>query len=406
MFRFYGARVCVLAVMVCAVSMSAQFVHTKGKEIVDGAGKPLHLKGTNLGNWMVPEGYMWKMQNGAPESGREIDRLLLELIGPSRTEAFWKQWRETYITRADIHQIKAAGFNSIRIPFHYRFFEGDGAEGFRLVDRVVGWCREEGLYVVLDMHAAPAGQTGTNIDDSNGWPWLFEDAAAQQETIDIWRRIARHYRNEKTVLGYDLLNEPIPNYPEVMYLNPKLEPLYKRIAAAVREEDKNHALILGGAQWDGNLALFGMPWDKNVIYQVHTYKSKPDQSTADRFAKQRERLGAPVWLGESGENTDEWIATFARVLEKNDIGWCFWPYKKMDAPTAPVTFDQPEHWLEIVAYSKLFNGVAHTKDRIKNRPSQEVIDRAITSLLENIRFDHERRNMGYIRSLIPDTKLQ
>ncbi|MBS1814313.1 MAG: glycoside hydrolase family 5 protein [Acidobacteria bacterium] len=396
-----------LALLLClsASSASAQFVHTRGKEIVDASGKPLHLHGTNLGNWMVREGYMWKMQNGAPESGREIDQFLRELIGPARTDAFWKQWVDTYITRDDIKQIKAAGFDSIRIPFHWKYFDGDGAEGFRLVDHVVQWSREEGLYVILDMHAAPAGQTGTNIDDSDGWPWLFEDAAAQQKTIDIWRRIAQHYRNNPTVLGYDLLNEPIPNYPEMMHLNPKLEPLYKRISAAIRDEDKNHILILGGAQWDGNLSVFTRPFDKNIVYEVHTYKSQPDQTTADRFTKQRDRLGAPVWLGESGENTDEWIATFARVLKKNDIGWCFWPYKKMDATTSPVTFNQPEHWAEIVAYSKLDREVAHTKQRVKSRPPQEDIDRAIATLLENIRFDHERRNMGYIRALIPDTKL-
>lgn len=395
-----------LALALLATTAQAQYIHTRGKEIVDGAGKPLLLHGTNLGNWMLREGYMWKMQNGAPESGRELDHLLRELIGPTRTDAFWKQWVDTYITREDIHRIKAMGFDSLRIPFHWKYFDGDGAEGFRLTDNIIRWCSEEHLYVIIDMHGAPGGQTGTNIDDSDGWPWLYEDPAMQQKTIDIWRRIARRYRNEKWVLGYDLLNEPIPNYPEIMHLNDRLEPLYKRIGAAIRQEDKHHALILGGAQWDQNLALFGQPWDSNIIYQVHTYKSKPDQSTADRFIKQRDRLNAPVWLGESGENTDEWVAQFARVLEKNNIGWAFWPYKKMDAGSSPVTFSQPEYWQEIVAYSKLDWGVAHTKERVKQRPPQAHIDRAFSSLLENIRFDHERANPGYIKALLPQSNAQ
>ena len=49
------------ALLVCLapLNLSAQFAHTQGKEIVDTNGKPLLLRGTSLGNWMVPEGYMW-----------------------------------------------------------------------------------------------------------------------------------------------------------------------------------------------------------------------------------------------------------------------------------------------------------------------------------------------------------
>jgi hypothetical protein len=56
--------------------------HTEGKEIVDGNGKKLLLRGTNLGNWLVPEGYMWHLNNGGPESPREIEALITELVGP------------------------------------------------------------------------------------------------------------------------------------------------------------------------------------------------------------------------------------------------------------------------------------------------------------------------------------
>ena len=47
-------------------------------------------------------------------------------------------------------------------------------EGFAPLDRVIGWARELGLWIVLDMHGAPGGQTGANIDDGTGTPWLFE----------------------------------------------------------------------------------------------------------------------------------------------------------------------------------------------------------------------------------------
>src|ERR1700744_4600200 len=79
----------------------APFAHTQGKEIVDGTGKPLLLRGIGLGNWLVPEGYMWHLNEGGPESPREIEAFVTELIGPQRAHDFWHSYRERYITEPD-----------------------------------------------------------------------------------------------------------------------------------------------------------------------------------------------------------------------------------------------------------------------------------------------------------------
>jgi endoglucanase len=398
---------CILSIVAAALTLClsapAQYVRTKGAQIIGRDGKPLLLRGTNLGNWMVPEGYMWQF-GGHVQSAKEIERLVTELIGPDRNRAFWKQWRSTYITREDVHLIAAAGFNSIRIPFHYRFFQSDDDEGFKLVDQLVTWSRGEGIYLILDMHAAPGGQTGTNIDDSDGYPWLFTDAGSQQQFLDTWQRIAHHYRDEPVILGYDILNEPIPTYPQLQQLNPLLEPLYKRAAAVIRREDKHHTLILGGAQWDNNFDIFGPPFDDNIIYQWHRYKTaSPDQTTVQSYVDFRAKNNVPIWLGESGENTDEWIAQFRTVLEKNDIGWAFWPYKKIGATSAVETIAPPEGWASIIAYTKIPDGVGLTSDRLKSRPDQAVIDRAFASLLENIQFKRCTTNLGYVHALLPSS---
>ena len=189
---------------------SAQFAHTDHKQIVDAAGKPLLLRATNLGNWLVPEGYMWLFQGG-PQSPGEIRALVLELLGPEGSAAFWQKYRENYVTREDIALLHRAGFNAIRVPLHYSLFESDDAEGFKLLDRLILWCRAEGLYVILDLHAAPGGQTGANIDDGVGYPWLYQSPQEQEHLIAIWRRLATHYRDEPTVLGYDLLSRKREN---------------------------------------------------------------------------------------------------------------------------------------------------------------------------------------------------
>lgn len=380
-----------------ARATSAGFVHTEGENLVDGAGRTIHLKGINLGNWFEPEGYMWHF-DGGPQSPREIEDLTRQLLGP-KAEAFWQQWRESYITEADIDRIAQMGFNSVRVPLHYKFFTGPNSAGFALVDRLLEWAAKDHIWVVLDMHCAPGGQTGTNIDDSYGYPWLYSSPEAQAETVAIWTRIAARYANNPTVLGYDLLNEPIPHYPKDQQFNPDLEPVYKKIAAGIRSVDRNHVLILGGAQWDSNFKVFGPPFDGNVVYQLHKYWTATDVSVIQQYLDYRAQYHVPIWCGESGENKDAWIAAFRKTLDDNHVGWAFWTWKRMDDTASPVTFDRPVHWDEIVAFAKLPTGTGNAEKRLAARPDQADIDAAFADLLEKIRFANERVNAGYLEAL-------
>ena len=388
------------ALLLSAGSLFAQhgFVHASGTEIVDEHGKPLILRGINLGNWLEPEGYMFHF-DGGPQSPREIEDLATELIGPDKAAAFWSAWRDFYITEADLDRIRKAGFNSVRVPIHWKLFASDDAEGFRLIDRLVEWARKDGVYIIIDLHCAPGGQTGTNIDDSDGYPWLYSSPGSQAQTIAVWRRIAKHYADEPIVLGYDLLNEPIPHFPQLQRYNAGLEPLYKRIAAAIREVDRNHVLILGGAQWDSNFKVFGPPFDKNVVYTFHKYWTATDASVIREYLDFRDKYHVPIWLGESGENKDEWIAAFTKTLEDNHVGWCYWPYKKMDAASSVVTFDRPEHWDRVIALGKMAPGTGNAEKRIAARPSPEEAQAIFDDLLKKVQFSGERVNDGYVRAL-------
>ncbi|MBA0086300.1 MAG: cellulase family glycosylhydrolase [Acidobacteria bacterium Pan2503] len=397
-----------LPVMVLLLALtppgSAQFAGTDHQQIVDATGKPFLTHAINLGNWLVPEGYMW-LFDGGPQSATEIRALVGELLGPQASSSFWQKYREGYITREDIALIHRAGFNTMRVPLHYALLESDDAEGFKLLDQLLAWSRAENLYVVLDLHAAPGGQTGTNIDDSGGYPWLYQSPQEQQQLIAIWRRIAARYRDNPTVLGYDLLNEPIPHYPALAHLNPSLEPLYKTLSAEIRKVDAHHILFLGGAQWDSNFSVFGKPFDSNVAYTFHKYWTAPDESVLREYIDFRERFDVPIWMGESGENTDEWIAQFVKSLDKNKIGWAFWPYKKLEKSSAVVTVIPPTDWEKIVEFAKLPRGTGHVEERLKVRPPQETINRTFAQLLENIRLQKCRVNEGYLKALGMKTDL-
>ena len=238
-----------------AAAAPGDFIHADGTHLVDGNGSRFAIKGINLGNWLVPEGYMFNFKRARSPS--EIGDVIEALIGPQEAARFWSEFRDVYIGEEDIRFIKAAGFNTVRVPLHWRLFvePGDGSAdrfegpGWRLLDRLVGWCRAAGLRVILDLHAAPGGQTGVNHDDGPGFPLVFYVPRYRQLTIALWRALAEHYRDDPTILGYDLLNEPISPYNDMDYLNPRLEPFYRDIVAAIRSVDNNHAVLLAGAQW-------------------------------------------------------------------------------------------------------------------------------------------------------------
>lgn len=396
-----------LAVVLLALGLpftslaQSKFVTRRGKEFISPNGKPLLLKGINLGNWLLPEGYMFKFKTA--NSPRLIQTVVNELVGEDEARRFWKTFRENYITREDIRFIKQSGFNSVRVPFSYRLFVSEGEQqklegpGYELLDRVVAWCKQEGLAVVLDMHGAPGGQTGDNIDDSWGYPFLFESAESQELTVNIWRKIAARFRNEPAVLGYDLLNEPIAPYFNTDALNPKLEPLYRKIVAAIREVDKNHLVFLGGAQWNGNFKVFGPPFDDKIAYTFHQYWMNVNQGAIQQYLDFRDKHNVPVWMGESGENTDEWITSYRTLLEQHNIGWYFWPYKKLDATSCVASINPPADWAAIVAFA---NSPRTTFEEVrKNRPPKDQAQKALSDYLERIKFANCRINTGYLKAL-------
>jgi endoglucanase len=402
----YFRKICIGALLIilsafCLCQAQRRFVSVRGKTLITPSGQPLLVKGINLGNWLLPEGYMFKFKNAT--SPRLIQTAINELVGEDEAKRFWKAYRDNYITGEDIEFIKDAGFNTIRVPFNYRLFVTNDDPlrlegiGYELLDRVVNWARREGLYVVLDMHAAPGGQTGDNIDDSWGYPFLFESAESQQLTVRIWQKIAARYANELAVMGYDLLNEPIAHFFDTAQLNPKLEPLYRRIVTAIRVVDKNHLIFLGGAQWDTNFKVLGPPFDRKLVYTFHKYWMDVKQEAIQEYIDFSNKHNVPILMGESGENTDEWIASFRTLLEQNGIGWCFWTYKRLDATACVASIKKPEGWDAIVTFAD------HSRNTFAdirtNRPPKKTVQQALADYLEQVKFRNCKINQSYLTAL-------
>lgn len=386
-------------------SVQASFITIDGPNLKTPNGEKFFIQGTNLGNWLNPEGYMFGFRKAS--SVRLIDQAFREMVGPDFTNQFWKQFKDNYITREDIRYIRKTGMNTIRIPFHYKLFTDEdymglsaSQDGFQRIDSLVSWCRESEIYLILDMHDAPGGQTGDNIDDSYGYPWLMTSEESQEQFVRIWKNIAEHYKNEPVILGYDLLNEPIATYfkDEEEKLNAALEPVYKKAVAAIREVDQNHIVLLGGAQWNSNFKVFkDSKFDDKLMYTCHRYWCDTLQANIQDFVSFRDSVNLPIFMGETGENTDQWISAWTRLMEKNNIGWTYWPYKKMNSPRGMVSITQPENWDKIIEFTQSSrNGF----DEIRNaRPDQEMVKKAMLEMLENSKYSNCAVNETYIKAM-------
>jgi hypothetical protein len=379
-----------------------RFVSVQGRNLMAPNGNMLLLQGINLGNWLLTEGYMFHFDRAV--ASWQINHMSKELLGPSRSRALWQQWLDLYITQDDIKYIKHIGMNCIRLPFDYRCLTPEDGPtrwldaGFALIDRVVTWAEAAGLYVLLDMHAAPGDQVGEGIGNSRGYPWVYEDPESQDRTAEVWCTVAQRYRDNPTIIGYDLLNAPIPPFDEYKALKPMLEPLYKKIIAAIRTVDPHHVIFLSAGDWGSAFDMLnGTEVDDQLVYAFQFYFKEPSKDALRDFLAFRDRYDVPLFLVEAGENTNEWVHALRQLVEDEQIGWAFWPYKKMDSPSSVVTFDKPVHWEEIIRYQSLIG--ASFEEQRKGRPLQAQINAAFDDLVNNIRFDHRRVNADYVRAL-------
>ena len=391
--------------MLAATSVAdGHFVRVKGKDLVKPDGSKLYVTGTNLGNWLNPEGYMFGFEKTNCEW--MIDLMLKQMVGPDKAAAFWRAFKDNYVTRDDVRFIASAGANTIRLPFNYKLFTDEdymglaaAQDGFARIDSVVGWCRDYGLYLILDMHDCPGGQTGDNIDNGYGYPWLFESEACQELFVRVWRAIASRYKDEPVILGYELMNEPVAHYFDNKdELCSRIEPLYKRAVKAIREVDPNHVILLGGGVWNSDFSMFSdWKFDSNIMYTCHRYGGPATAEAIKGFIDFRDKTGLPMYMGETGHNTDEWQAGLVRVMRDNNIGYTFWPYKKVDNSCMNAVV-RPEGWDSVVVKFAEAPRATFAEMRAA-RPGQAEAWRILSQYLENVKFANCRPQASYIKSM-------
>jgi endoglucanase len=317
------------------------WLHAQGTRIVDASGRPVILRGVNLGGWLVEEMWMMPFETRPPEgSGFKpikdhvtLWSTLAKRLGPTEAAGLRTALRNAWLEEPDFNRFQAAGLTCVRLPFLYDLLDEPG--GYAWLDRAIDWASRRGLYVVLDLHGAPGRQSKDHHTGEENIDRLFRDPAQVLATEAVWRQVARRYRDRPEVAGYDLLNEPMGASN-----NAALYPVMDRLYRAVRAVDARHLVFIE----DGYKGVAGMPcparmgWT-NVVFSLHSYRfdAKTAQDHLDSLArlvaqvKQRQQeCQVPFYLGEFNlepQGTPATLGQYIATVEAQGWSWSLWTWK-------------------------------------------------------------------------------
>ncbi|GAX18301.1 hypothetical protein FisN_23Hh194 [Fistulifera solaris] len=364
-------------VNVNSIAAPSGFVRADSKQIVGPDGVPLLLKGIGLGGFMIQEPYLMMQQRSARSQWQMFEQIA-GLIGKDNFNTYRQAWLDNYFTLEDVKQAKKAGFNSIRIPLHYNLFTLPIEEepiagvdtwlesGFTRLDQLIAWIASEGMYSIIDLHAAPGGQgLDSNISDyDSSKPSLWESDENIRKTIALWKRLAARYAKEPSIAGYDLLNEPNWGFSDASDVsdtslvahgcfeqtNLPLKNFYKDVIAAIREVDNNHLIYVQGNCWGNNHKGIWPIDDDNIALSFHRYWVENTIESIEEYIDLRSLHNIPLWMGESGEHHNNWGHAAVDLLEIYGIGWSWWSWKKMQSNSGVLSIYPPAGYQTLLDY--------------------------------------------------------
>lgn len=184
------------------------------------------------------------------------------------------------------------------------WFEGKLAD----LDRALEACRKYGIMAVVDMHTPPGGRY-ENRDLA-----IFHEPLYQDHYVALWEKVARRYKGNAAVWGYDLVNEPVQNQPSPPgvpdYLGTQV-----RAAKAIRAIDPQVPIFIEAAEWDSAAGFrYLEPVDvPNVIYEAHMYV--PGEFTHQGVRNSPTGISYPGKIGDTMWDKEQLRKVLAPVRE-------------------------------------------------------------------------------------------
>ena len=334
----------IIAISVAMALQTLVPIHTDGMNLATPDGKPILLRGVNFGSWFVEEIWMTPWKNKEAESAKETvrdhDSLWRTVEGHLGKEAMTRvkdAWRDNWITQEDFNRVKSMGLNHIRIPILHDLI--DEPNGMERLKSAVAMARKADLYVVLDMHGAPGGQSNEHHTGKENRNRLWFDVENIAEMERKWTTLAKEFCNDPTVAVYDIMNEPMgaPN-PAMLHL------VYDRIIRAIRKVDPSKVVLVDdGYKGFETTPHPNVPGWTNVAYSLHFYnfnaKAPEDHLTqrAKDNVKIKELQGyrnAPIYIGEfqlEPQYSAKGTRDVTNEISRQGWSWCSWAWKACGA---------------------------------------------------------------------------
>lgn len=318
-------------------------MHVEEDRLVNGRGETVVLRGVNLGGWLIQESWMCPV-DGEDRKWANLDtlKLLESRFTQEEVQALFEVYQDNWITEEDIKKIAGFGCNVVRVPFWYRNFMKDEQgtwitenidenPGIKRLDWVIEMAGKYDMYVILDMHGCPGGQSMDHCCGTLCENRLYTEEGCQRTMETLWAALAGRYRDNPVVAAYDIMNEPQNNggYEGENSYDPwKKESwelsnaVYDRMVQAIREVDAKHVITVEGIWRVSNLPdPAQMGWE-NMMYQLHLYDDEDGFRTwAADLAATGKKYGVAAYVGEFQNMLG------LKICNDYGISWTTWTYK-------------------------------------------------------------------------------
>jgi aryl-phospho-beta-D-glucosidase BglC (GH1 family) len=347
MFPGSAVRYAALAFVCISGGFAQNYLHTRGREIVDSSNQTVRLTGVN---WFGLE-----TTNFVPHG----------------------LWTRSMGSMFD--QIRDLGYNTIRVPFSNQLFDSGstpngidfnqnpdlaGLTGVQILDKLVSGARARGLKIILDRHRPDA------YGQSELW---YTSAYPEARWISDWKMLASRYAGNGTVVGFDLHNEP---HGRATWGDNNVDTDWRlaaeRAGNAILAINPKLLIIVEGIErvgndyywWGGNLSSAGAnPVRLNVlnqlVYSAHDYpESVYGQSWfyASNYPSNLPGIwenhwgylmtanSAPVLMGEFGTKyqttkDQQWLQTMANFIASRGMNFTYWSWNPNSGDTGGILND-------------------------------------------------------------------